>query len=104
MKSTLTRMEAPQKEKPYFFCARINANQLHKLNAIMYTSNATHAHFLNSILDVIDWLCRSGQDEILREIAGPEFYARYIENYLENLAEISYQKEIMQRESNREEN
>ncbi len=54
----------------------------------MYTSDSTHAVFLNGILGVFDMLCTTGQDEILRQIFGNEFYMKFFNNYLDNLYQI----------------
>ena len=76
------------KFKHYSFVARINNSQLKKLNALIYTSNASHADFLNGILNVFHMLCETGQDEILRKLFGNEFYVRFFSSYLENLYQI----------------
>lgn len=84
----MPRNKIDTKFKHYFFCARIHPTQLKKLNAIMYTSESSHAVFLNGILDVFDMFCRQGQEHILREIFGNVFYMKFFHNYLDNLCHI----------------
>jgi hypothetical protein len=59
----------------------------------MYTSDSSHVVFLNGILNVFDMLCRTGQDEVLRQIFGNEFYMRFFNNYLDNLYQIEKKAE-----------
>lgn len=75
----------PKKPKPYFFCARISPPQFKKLQAFMFTSNASHATFVNGILDIFHMMCETGQEEVLRNMFGNEFYLRFFKNYLDNL-------------------
>lgn len=76
---------ALEKKPLYSFVARINNMQLKKLNALIYTSGASHADFLNGVLNIFDMLSRQGQDEILKSLFGNDFYVRFFENYLDNL-------------------
>ena len=88
MTNSKSLLKKPFPQKPYFFCARIRAAQLLKLNALMYSSGATHADFLNSILNVVDYLCKTGQEDILQKIFGNEFYVKFVDKYLDNLRMI----------------
>lgn len=81
------------KTKTYSFVARISNSQLKKLNALIYTSEASHADFLNGVLNIFHMLCENGQDEILRKLFGNEFYVRFFQNYLDNLYQIEQREQ-----------
>ena len=74
--------------KPYIFSARIRGQQILKLNAFLYKDQATHTNFMNSILSILDWRCRNGGDELIKDFFGTEFYVKFIEDYLDNLCKI----------------
>lgn len=95
MKSRLSviRNNDSNKDKPYLFCARIKGSQISKLNALIFGSGVSHTDFINSILNIIDWRCRSGEDDMLRAVFGHEFYMKFIEDYLDNLYKIETAKE-----------
>ena len=74
-----------EQEKPHFFSARILAFDYLKIAAILNNSNSTYTEFLMSIINTIDWHCKTGKDYYLEEVFGREFYHKYIVNYLSNL-------------------